>query len=73
MADVYIATAPGTYVRSQELAPGVLADYDEDDRIIGLEVNSALNLTFDTGGVLRVSNVGVLRVSIDRPGSSDDA
>jgi hypothetical protein len=53
MADVYVDVAFGIYQRSAELCPGVRADYDKADRLIGVEVLNARSVEADGRGVLR--------------------
>ena len=38
---LYIELAEGISTESEEVAPGVVLDFDEDNRIIGLEVEDA--------------------------------
>ncbi len=38
---LYIKLAEGITVESEEVAPGVVLDFDEDNRIIGVEVEDA--------------------------------
>jgi len=38
---LYIKLAEGISTESEEVAPGVVLDFDEDNRIIGLEVEDA--------------------------------
>lgn len=35
---LYLALAEGRASRSEEVAPGIIVDYDEQDRIVGVEV-----------------------------------
>jgi len=63
MADLYIKMGAGKYDRSQELIPGVVADYDIYGALTGLEVNSVWTITLDTGGVVQVS---IDRTDLDR-------
>ena len=39
-ADIFMVrfAPPGHYVESQEVAPGIVLDYDADGRVIGVEV-----------------------------------
>jgi hypothetical protein len=53
MADVYADIAFGMYHRSVELCPGVTADYDRADNLIGVEVLNARTVTVDGRGNLR--------------------
>ena len=38
---LYIKLAEGISAESEEVAPGVVLDYDEDNRIVGVEVEDA--------------------------------
>jgi uncharacterized protein YuzE len=38
---LYIKLADGVSTESEEVAPGVVLDFDEDNRIIGVEVEDA--------------------------------
>jgi uncharacterized protein YuzE len=38
---LYIKLAEGITVESEEVAPGVVLDFDEDNRIIGVEIEDA--------------------------------
>ena len=38
---LYINLAEGITVESEEVAPGVVLDFDEDNRIIGVEIEDA--------------------------------
>jgi len=45
---LYIRLTQGISVESEEVAPGVVLDFDEDNRVIGLEIEDAskfINLT----------------------------
>ena len=45
---LYIRLTQGISVESEEVAPGVVLDFDEDNRVIGLEIEDAskfVNLT----------------------------
>lgn len=35
---LYLALAEGRASRSEEVAPGIVLDYDDQDRIVGIEV-----------------------------------
>jgi uncharacterized protein YuzE len=55
MADAYIKVGTyGPYKRSAPLCDGVLADYDNDGNLIGVEVMDAREITADSGGPVRV-------------------
>ena len=41
---LYIKLVEGTSTESEEVAPGVVLDFDEDNRIIGVEVEDASKL-----------------------------
>jgi uncharacterized protein YuzE len=38
---LYIKLADGVSVESEEVSPGVVVDYDENDRAIGIEIEDA--------------------------------
>lgn len=38
---LYIKLAGGVSVESEEVSPGVVVDYDENDRAIGIEIEDA--------------------------------
>lgn len=38
---VYIKLADGAYDESEEVAPGIVLDYDAEDRVVGIEVLGA--------------------------------
>ena len=38
---LYIKLAPGVSTESEEVAPGIVLDFDENDRVIGIEIEDA--------------------------------
>jgi uncharacterized protein YuzE len=41
---LYIGLADGTSVESEEVAPGIVLDFDEQNRMIGVEIEDASKL-----------------------------
>ena len=41
---LYIRLADGISVESEEVAPGVVLDFDEDNRLLGVEIEDASKL-----------------------------
>ncbi|MCS6844886.1 MAG: DUF433 domain-containing protein [Caldilineales bacterium] len=54
---LYIELMPGTSIESQEVAPGVVLDFDAQDRVIGIEIE-------DASSVINLSELQVLSLPL---------
>ena len=62
---LYIEFAPGISTESEEIAPGIVADFDENNRIIGIEIEDAGK--FADLSRLEISSLPVTDLIMKRP------
>ncbi|GAB4433439.1 MAG: hypothetical protein Kow0031_15040 [Anaerolineae bacterium] len=62
---LYIELAKGVSVESQEVAPGIVLDFDENNRVIGIELEDASKVVDLTN--LELSSLPVTSLIFNRP------